>query len=168
MNEDITGKLIRNSRKKKGLSQEQLAKLVNLSTMSIRRYESGERIIPDDKLQAIVAVLGDSFYDSLNQYIDETPVRIAKKMEAWEQQWRQQKDVEETSFRHKVIEEIREDIAAFIDSENGIQIILTYFALNEKGQHEAVKRLYELTRLDEFKRTDEKDTIKQEKPSEEQ
>ena len=89
MNEDITGKLIRNSRKKKGLSQEQLAKLVNLSTMSIRRYESGERIIPDDKLQAIVAVLGDSFYDSLNQYIDETPVRIAKKMEAWEQQWRQ-------------------------------------------------------------------------------
>ena len=109
MDYEITGKLIRNARKRKGLTQEQLAEMVNLSTMSIRRYERGERIVPDDKLQAIVEILGDSFYDSLSQYIDETPQRLAKRKEIWERQ----QEEEDAEFRRKVVEEAQEDIKSF-------------------------------------------------------
>ena len=145
-----TGQMIRNARKRKGLSQEQLAKMVNLSTMSIRRYERGERIIPDEKFQDIVKVLGDSFYDTLIQYIDETPQRIEKKMEIRHQQ----QEEEEAEFRRKVIEEAQEDIKAFVYSENGLQIILHYLELNEKGQDEAVSRIIEMTYIPEYQRTE--------------
>ena len=146
MDYEITGKLIRNARKRKGLTQEQLAEMVNLSTMSIRRYERGERIVPDDKLQVIVEILGDSFYDSLSQYIDETPQRIAKTTEIWERQ----QEEEDAEFRRKVVKEAQEDIKSFVYSENGLQIILNYLELNEDGQYEAVKRVMELTEIPRY------------------
>lgn len=146
MDADITGKIIRNGRKMKGLSQEALGKLVKLSTMSIRRYESGERIIPDDKLNAIIDVLGDSFFNSLNQYIDEAPLRVAHKLKELESQRNQEDEI----FRRKVIDEAADDIKSFVDSENGIQIILSYFELNPTGQDEAVKRVMELTNIPEY------------------
>ncbi|MGM9577842.1 MAG: helix-turn-helix domain-containing protein [Evtepia sp.] len=51
------GDRIRQQRKIKGMTQEELAKAVNLSTMSIRRYEGGERIISEDTLRAIASAL---------------------------------------------------------------------------------------------------------------
>lgn len=51
------GEQIRQHRKIKGLTQEELAKESGLSTMSIRRYESGERIAPQDNLVKIAKAL---------------------------------------------------------------------------------------------------------------
>ena len=52
-----TGKYIRQYRKIAGLTQEELAQKVGISTMSIRRYESGERVATRDMIEAIAAAL---------------------------------------------------------------------------------------------------------------
>ncbi len=52
------GEQIRKYRKLKGLTQEELAKKSGLSTMSIRRYETGERIAPQPNLIKIAEALG--------------------------------------------------------------------------------------------------------------
>lgn len=51
------GEKIKQRRKIEGFTQEELAKKAGLSTMSIRRYESGERIAPKETLQTIAAAL---------------------------------------------------------------------------------------------------------------
>ena len=51
------GEKIKQYRKLKGLTQEELAKNSGLSTMSIRRYESGERIAPQETLLKIAKAL---------------------------------------------------------------------------------------------------------------
>lgn len=52
-----TGRYIRKYRKVAGLTQEELAKKVGISTMSVRRYENGERIASKETIQAIAAAL---------------------------------------------------------------------------------------------------------------
>lgn len=52
------GTRIRQRRKIEGLTQEELAQKAGLSTMSIRRYEAGERIIPKEAIQSIATSLG--------------------------------------------------------------------------------------------------------------
>lgn len=52
-----TGRYIRQYRKVAGLTQEELAQKVGISTMSIRRYESGERIASKELIQSIAAAL---------------------------------------------------------------------------------------------------------------
>lgn len=60
MDDKDIGNLIRSARRRKGMTQEELAKKAGLSTMSIRRYEQGERTIPDSTLKRIVDILGNS------------------------------------------------------------------------------------------------------------
>lgn len=59
MNKDmkIIGETIRQHRKAKGYTQQELAERAGLSTMSIRRYESGERVAPEKILKSIAASL---------------------------------------------------------------------------------------------------------------
>ena len=52
-----TGKIIKQYRKEKRMSQEMLARQTGISTMSIRRYESGERKIRADDLRRISQIL---------------------------------------------------------------------------------------------------------------
>jgi len=52
------GDIIRKCRKIKGLTQEELARKSGLSTMSIRRYENGERLINEKIFSRIADVLG--------------------------------------------------------------------------------------------------------------
>ena len=51
------GEIIKKYRKEKRMSQEMLARQTGISTMSIRRYESGERDIRTDELKKISRVL---------------------------------------------------------------------------------------------------------------
>ena len=53
-----TGQNVRQYRKVAGLTQEELAKKVGISTMSIRRYENGERIASRKIIETIAAALG--------------------------------------------------------------------------------------------------------------
>lgn len=52
-----TGKYIRQYRKIAGLTQEELAQKVGISTMSIRRYENGERMAARETIETIAQVL---------------------------------------------------------------------------------------------------------------
>lgn len=61
-----TGKYIRQYRKIAGLTQEELAQKVGISTMSIRRYESGERVATRDMIDAIAAALGCDLYSLMS------------------------------------------------------------------------------------------------------
>ncbi len=66
MDMKIIGEQIRQHRKVKGLTQEELAKASDLSTMSIRRYESGDRIAPQEALTKIAKALGVHLRDLAN------------------------------------------------------------------------------------------------------
>ncbi len=57
-----TGQNIRQYRKMAGLTQAELAEKVGISTMSVRRYESGERIASRELIGAIAAALGVDAY----------------------------------------------------------------------------------------------------------
>lgn len=63
------GEQIRQHRKIKGLTQEELAKESGLSTMSIRRYESGERIAPQENLVKIAKALSVHLRDLVDTSI---------------------------------------------------------------------------------------------------
>lgn len=60
----IIGEKIRQIRKEKGLTQKELADKAGLSTMSIRRYENGERVAPEKLLKSIARALNlpESFF----------------------------------------------------------------------------------------------------------
>lgn len=69
-----------------------------------------------------------------------------------------------------------ESINTFINSENGLSMILFYLDLNDEGQAEAVKRIWELSEIPYYQRTETpaeplaedgqgKSSTEQEKPS---
>lgn len=60
---EMLGENIRHLRKVRGLTQEELAKKAGLSTMSIRRYENGERIVTEKAMARIAAALDVAIYD---------------------------------------------------------------------------------------------------------
>ena len=64
---------IRTRRKEAGLTQAELAEKIGVSTMSIRRYESGDRIITDDILGRIANALNVSLFEF---YEDGTKVYV--------------------------------------------------------------------------------------------
>lgn len=91
MDMKIIGEQIRQHRKVKGLTQEELAKASDLSTMSIRRYESGDRIAPQEALTKIAKALGVHLRDLANtsmweefdkRFDTEALVKEVKKIEA--------------------------------------------------------------------------------------
>ena len=57
MNKALLSELIRRNRKAKGLTQAQFAELLDMSEMTIRRWESGERSPRIEELQKISSVL---------------------------------------------------------------------------------------------------------------
>lgn len=79
------GKQIRQHRKLKGLTQEELAKASELSTMSIRRYESGERIAPEEAIEKIASALGITAFDLMGaEYWDKKYPKIAEESKEYE------------------------------------------------------------------------------------
>ena len=57
MNKALLSELIRRNRKAKGLTQAQFAELLNMSEMTIRRWESGDRSPRMEELEKISSVL---------------------------------------------------------------------------------------------------------------
>lgn len=64
---------IRTRRKEAGLTQAELAEKIGVSTMSIRRYESGDRIITDDILGRIANALNVSLFEFYEDGTVEAP-----------------------------------------------------------------------------------------------
>lgn len=71
-------------RKRRGLSQRELAKHANLTQRMINRYENNPGSVPVEKLDAIAIVLNvsiaDLFGSSKNSPLDEFDVRWLKKL----------------------------------------------------------------------------------------
>lgn len=57
------GQRIKSFRVKAGLTQEQLAELINLSPQQIQKYESGGSRLNTDKLQELGVILNVSIFD---------------------------------------------------------------------------------------------------------
>ncbi|MCH1979496.1 helix-turn-helix domain-containing protein [Lawsonibacter sp. OA9] len=60
---EMLGENIRHLRKVRGMTQEELAKKAGLSTMSIRRYENGERIVTEKAMAQIATALDVDIYE---------------------------------------------------------------------------------------------------------
>ena len=57
LNNKILGEIIRNYRKRKGLSLENLAKQMDITKLSIQKYEVGKRTIPFNTLLDFFRIL---------------------------------------------------------------------------------------------------------------
>ena len=68
---------IREFRQKKGLSQERLAELVNLSPQQMQKYEAGGSKLNTDKLQLLADALGVTIFAFFEGYFD-TPYTLSQ------------------------------------------------------------------------------------------
>lgn len=143
------GENIRRVRKVKGLTQEELAEKADLSTMSIRRYEKGERIITESVMDAIAKALDvESYiffpaYEPDNQYFswwwpfpphDVVPVFSGnlEQMDPFE-----------------ALATAKENNYTFSLEER--EIVKSISFLNTEGKQEAVKRIRELTEIRRYR-----------------
>ena len=76
------GKMIKELRVKKELSQEELASLLSVNRATIANYESGRRTLTIDKLEEILEALNTNLTDFFNSNNLET-----KKIKSEEQKW---------------------------------------------------------------------------------
>lgn len=151
------GRLIRDSRKMKGLTQEALASAANISTMSIRRYESGERKPTAETMLRIMNAIGEPYTiisnNMLNEIADE---KKNNAISALIENDRKRKELLKIAELKKDIGET--NINNFINSENGLSMILFYLDLSDEGQTEAVKRIWELSEIAYYQRPKEPNT----------
>lgn len=153
MEDNYLGRLIRDSRKMTGMTQEALAKAADISTMSVRRYESGERKPTAEIMLRIMDAIGEPYTIVSNSMLDE--IAEEKKNDTLSTL------IENDRKRRELLKiaELKEDIGeesikAFINSENGLSMILFYLDLNDEGQTEAVKRIWELSEIPYYQRTE--------------
>ena len=136
------GENIRRYRKLRGLTQEELAKKIGVSTMSIRRYESGDRLLPEKVLSAIATALniGVTFLLPPDIYWED---EIGEHMEP------------QTKIGRKAKEQgvsVEEYIARFVKESNRGNLLDAYNSLNDEGQKVAVERVTELTEIPKYQR----------------
>lgn len=156
--ENYLGRLIRDSRKMAGMTQEALAKTADISTMSVRRYESGERKPTAEIMLRIMDAIGEPYTIVSNSMLDEVAEGKNGTLSSLIENDRKRRELLKVA---ELKEDIGEEIInTFINSENGLSLILFYLTLNDEGQDEAVKRIWELSEIPCYQRTE-----KQEPPS---
>ena len=130
------GERIKDCRKIKGFTQEQLAKATRISVMSIRRYESGERLANVEILQRIANALGISLSDLTNAQIFYGQDGEFRGVVGYEQDVR------------PFIEEKRS--AEMATSEDALCAL--FRDLNVRGKKTAIERVQELTEIPKYKK----------------
>ena len=134
-----TGELIREARKKAGLTQAQLAEKLNIPYQSISQWERGLRRPKVNTLYRIAAALGtniESFYTD-----SEREISIWSNFEGWTRAC-DHYDHKTSGFDY-----------AFSATEK--KLILAFSSLNDEGQEKAVERVQELTEIPRYQRTPE-------------
>lgn len=125
MDMKIIGEQIRQHRKVKGLTQEELAKASDLSTMSIRRYESGDRIAPQEALTKIAKALGVHLRDLADTSI-------------WEEFDKQYPDMGENVARFGAVTAYLKEMGFSVDFAPEGEEGESYSAALGKDEHTAV------------------------------
>ncbi len=176
---ETLGEKIKYYRKLKKYSQEILAEKANLSKMSIRRYESGERQPGIEALKKIASAL-DCQVSDIDENIVVVPIpkyeltperleRAKQNAEAEELIKRKASGEELTSEEQQKISDyfqrMIDGFSRFREytktlknklDEIGENILLTdYRELNTEGQSEARKRVNELTEIPRYTKQDE-------------
>lgn len=149
------GDKIRIGRKWNNITQEELAKLVGVSVMTIRRYESGERKPPKEILRKIANIFDVPFMVFFGD-IQRAEVEFAT---AYMNRLRDTADK-----LQKEAEELERSVVPLIDTESDTRlgsIIKNYNQLNEAGKDNLEKYAENLTYVPEYTRfeDDEADSL---------
>ena len=128
MRMDAIGERIKEARQERGLSQEELAQIINSTKSAISRYESGKRQPRIEQLKSIASALDVDVNWLMNGYT----------LEQRDQVWK-----EKVSRRF-------EEADAWKKGKDRLNV--AFDSLNTSGQQEAVKRVEELTEVPRYRR----------------
>lgn len=125
---DHIGDFIRNSRKWRGLTQQELADATGLSVMSIRRYESGERKPTMEIVETIMS--------ALRQYSSDLDERLGFSLGS---------DV--------IIRDSDGDSFLIPGGSREARLLISFQAMNDLGKDEVIRYAENLLEADKFKRS---------------
>ena len=149
-----TGEIIKAERKKAGLTQVELGRKIGVSGSMIGQWENNLRNPKNESILKLGSVLGDSFIEALCTELRlDLPWQLLMKLRGYPDD-----DIKILEEREKNIKvrfrndkkRLKQNIKIFISSEDGQDLIASYFMLNECGRAEAVSRIYELTFIPKF------------------
>lgn len=124
------GELIKTSRKSRGLTQEQLSKVVGVSTNTISNWENGKRIPPDNQLEKLSIILNVSFDDVIEKETEEDSSQETSGMDSWEATVRVIDDLYEDNKSKGIIGVFASDVYMSI-----IEMINQKGNINEKDDY---------------------------------
>lgn len=160
LNAKETGMRIKQQRKLKGLTQEELAIKSNLSVMSIRRYESGERIAPEPVLQRIADAIGIPVSDldgknmekKVLEYIQEAHKLVlgAKDEENPTKKREMQMDALKAYVKAQEMAKISNSVNEKERQKRKEKLLETFEKLNDLGQEKAIGYAEGLAEDDSF------------------
>lgn len=152
--DNYTGEKIKAYRKKAGLTQYDMAEELNISDTSYRKYEKGE-VIPS--LETLYRLAN---YFAVNPRLFVNPEIRGKSRLVfsadYEKEYNESYDILYSALESflsiqppakKYENDLDED-----QNDQYIRFLLLYDRLNKTGQQEALKRLEEMTKLDEYKK----------------
>lgn len=132
---------IREARKRKGLTQEQLSKMLGVQRSVISKYETGLIVPSIPQLQKIAAALDVSVSSLLYDHAIDFNIENKKKSEGIAP--------EEFEKLQKLIQSLADVLPTYCVAD--ADILLQYYnKLNHKGREEAIKRTAELSRQEEY------------------
>ena len=149
-----TGEIIKAERKKAGLTQVELGKKIGVSGSMIGQWENNLRNPKNESILKLGSVLGESFIEVLYSELKfDLPWQLLMKLSGRSDDYirdleEREKNTEVRSRNDK--KRLKQNIKIFINSEDGQDLIASYFMLNECGRAEAVSRIYELTFIPKF------------------
>ena len=138
------GANIRAVRRQRGLTQEELAQMAGLSTMSIRRYERGERIVTDETVMKIAEALNIE-WQKLKGWV------IRRYNSDGFEIWGPPDEV--TELDQLFADNISRQQGTHAQTNKRINIALD--KLNAEGQQKAVERVEELTEIPRYQKEPE-------------
>lgn len=161
----LFGENIRHVRKIKGLTQEELAKKAGMSTMSIRRYENGERIIKLDALKRIATALNIPYWDLIPDPIPDPKPGEEDGYNIWQEFLQDYLDSENQMAQDilnylknrypsdvKFYEALKKSRGIELLDAKGKRLVNVYTHLNDEGQQKAIERVEELAEVPRYRR----------------
>lgn len=149
-------KTIREARKAAGLTQNELARFMDINRATLSKYESGAIVPPIQKLQRMAIELEIDPAAFIKSYFEETfPNTSKNQFEIWQEAKKFGSD------------ELVQQVLAYgyRVSEDEIKLINFYWNLNLEGRKKAIERIEELTEIPKYQKSPS-DAQEAAKPSE--
>lgn len=143
------GKRIQEARKRKGLTQKELANMLGLATGTIQQYELEKRRPKADTVEKMSLILS----------LEPIEILTGRTSEEWERHLDEiikdaedsQREVEEYIRRQRIIIGVVSSLVSLgIDEDIGETLIEKMLALNDVGQQKAVERIGELAEIPKY------------------